>query len=235
MYQRKNLVFDLLVASAIVSGGCGQPEQVTSYTVPKQPLVLEINHVNPLPDNHPAIANPADRNSTSKNAVPTDRMLGAVIPHGNRAWFFKVTGPIGEVDTHAETIRRFVQSVRFNDDAKPVWNAPDDWQEQPGSGMRFATLVIGPQPDHLELSVIPLPMPAGDLTGYVLSNVNRWRGQLGLDPLQTGELTEHSQLIETDGATATFVDFLGTYDSPGMGNAPFLRGLNRGSTDPPPE
>lgn len=75
--------------------------------------------------------------------------------------------------------------------------------------MRFATLEFGPADNSLELTVIPLPIPPGDRSAYVLSNVNRWRQQMNLDPITAAELDKQSEKIELDGATAVVVDLRG--------------------------
>lgn len=75
--------------------------------------------------------------------------------------------------------------------------------------MRFATLEFGPADRPLELSVIPLGVPPGDPSAYILSNVNRWRQQMQLPPIEAGELDKQSEKIELDGTTATAVDLRG--------------------------
>jgi len=54
---------------------------------------------------------------------------------------------------------------------------PAGWEQEAASGMRLASFRIAGGGD---VSVVTLPGAAGDLQ----SNVNRWRGQVGLPPLQ---------------------------------------------------
>src|SRR5262245_48698828 len=56
------------------------------------------------------------------------------------------------------------------------WTAPKGWKELAGSGMRVASFSV---PGKAEMSVVTLP---GDAGGE-LANVNRWRNQIGLPPL----------------------------------------------------
>src|SRR5205823_1207276 len=45
--------------------------------------------------------------------------------------------------------------------------------------------------------------------GEWLANVNRWRGQLGLSPVDAAELTKVAKKIETLGTTADYVELVG--------------------------
>ena len=73
--------------------------------------------------------------------------------------------------------------------------------------MRFATLRLGDAPAAPELTVIPLPIPADDESGYILSNVNRWRGQLQLLPISAAELEQQAKKVPVGGTVATLVDY----------------------------
>ena len=41
------------------------------------------------------------------------RMIAAIIPHGDRTWFFKLLGPRQAVDEQEEAFDRFVRSIHF--------------------------------------------------------------------------------------------------------------------------
>ena len=91
-----------------------------------------------------------------------------------------------------QAFREFLASVHFgNESGEPVWTLPEGWQQPGGTsstGMRYATLVLGEEPDSLELSVTRLPLPMDNFDAYLLQNVNRWRKQLrlkDLSPLST--------------------------------------------------
>lgn len=64
--------------------------------------------------------------------------------------------------------------------SKPVqWSVPDGWSEEPGSGMRLASLYPDPTNQDIECTIIQLGPEAGNLE----ANVVRWLGQLGItDP-----------------------------------------------------
>lgn len=153
-------------------------------------------------------------------------MLAAIVPHGPQAWFFKLTGPLEAVESQSERFRAFLKSVHFGAEEKgdPEWKLPDGWRQTPGTGLRFATIVIAGPDGPLELSVSALPQPPGDEEKYLLSNINRWRGQLGLAALEDGQLAKESTQLPLEGATATLVDLAGHLEASGMGQPPFAGG-----------
>jgi hypothetical protein len=88
---------------------------------------------------------------------------------------------------------------------KVTWRVPRGWQEKPGSGFRYATFVIpGSGTLKGDLSVTVLEGDAGGL----LSNVNRWRGQIGLADLTDNQLAGASRSIRPAGRAMTFVNFV---------------------------
>ena len=82
------------------------------------------------------------------------------------------------------------------------WTLPKGWTETPGSGMRFATLTP-PGPGKAELSVVCLPGTAGG----ELANVNRWRGQIGLGPLDEKALDTARKLVKSKAGQVAVFDF----------------------------
>jgi hypothetical protein len=82
------------------------------------------------------------------------------------------------------------------------WTLPAGWTESRPGGMRFATLK--PTPDgKLEVSVVTL----GGRAGGELSNVNRWRGQLGLSPVDEAGLAGTRQLLKSKAGEMALFDF----------------------------
>jgi hypothetical protein len=90
------------------------------------------------------------------------------------------------------------------------WSLPDGWRELPGEGLRFATLIVegasedGSRP-ALELRVTPLGLAARD----PLANVNRWRVQIGLGPLEASQLEDVARETEIDARTVHLVNMQG--------------------------
>lgn len=162
---------------------------------------------------HYQVAKPDTSQNTKADKV---RLLGAIFPQPDRTWFFKMTGPIQEVQEHEAEFRQFIDSVRFNKDPEqPVkWTVPEGWRHEPGKGFRYATFLIGPKEKAFELIVSPLEGQAGS----ILANVNRWRGQIGLKPIGEVALAKVTQPLKVEGGPATLVDMKG----PGS-TAPMMR------------
>jgi hypothetical protein len=161
-------------------------------------------------------------------------VLGAIVPDNGTTWFFKMSGPEVLVAQQKPAFKQWLSSMRFGpaqqvdpvaeahrfigpDDAagfqapsavaedKPVWQIPEGWQEQPASSMRVGSFLVSEGTTEADVSVIKL----SGLAGGVLANVNRWRSQLGLGPVEEEELEKMVVTKEIDGAKALFVEMTG--------------------------
>ena len=65
------------------------------------------------------------------------------------------------------------------------WTLPTGWKVEPVSGMRVASFST---PGKGDVSVVNLPGSGGDLKG----NLNRWRGQVGLPPIEDEQAIQKS-------------------------------------------
>jgi hypothetical protein len=92
------------------------------------------------------------------------------------------------------------------------YEVPDGWTDAGASGMRLATLLIGPPADRLEVTVIPA-------SGTLAGNVERWQGQLdaGAEPAVVKERADAAitaaETIDVDGTPATIVLLRGGADA----------------------
>lgn len=87
--------------------------------------------------------------------------------------------------------------------AKLGWKLPARWtQEVGGGGMRYATLKA-PVQGKVDVSVTVLP---GDAGGE-LANVNRWRGQIGLPPIDDAALAKARSAVQTPAGAFSLYDF----------------------------
>ena len=190
--------------------GCSDTEKIVAYRVKKLHKVYELNH-----------------------GDPPDRTLAAIVLWKNMAWFFKLSGTNELVGEHTEAFMHFMKSVRFDDaeDATPTWTTPPGWQQEPGTRMRFATLVLPSVDVRLELTVIPLPLPPGKAPKiYELENINRWRMELGLGAIENiQDLEAHVDRIDLANTTATVMNKEGRRDSKTRGRAPFASRSSTGT------
>ncbi len=189
------LLFTALVATLAI--GCQKPEQIRSYTVPKEAKV-EV-----------AKAAPA-----AVPGKPTDRMLAAIVPTGSQAWFFKVVGPIAAIDKLEKEFNDFFAGVRFADDGKPKWQLPTGWKEAAGNEMRFATIIVPADGKPLEITVNALPWSG--TPADMLSNVNRWRGQLQLPSIGAAQVAESTHESKAGDHPMMLVDLRGHFAGSGM-------------------
>jgi hypothetical protein len=91
------------------------------------------------------------------------------------------------------------------------WTKPEGWSEQPLSEMRLGSFKVdGPNAASADVSVIAFPGEAGGL----VSNINRWRGQLQLAPLEEAELRQSIQRTEVDHVPTYLVDFQTAENAP---------------------
>lgn len=84
-----------------------------------------------------------------------------------------------------------------------TWSLPAGWEATEPGQMRVASFrALDGDGQRADVSVVPLP---GDAGGD-LSNVNRWRGQVDLEPLAPEELSKHAEPVEVGGLPATLYD-----------------------------
>lgn len=90
--------------------------------------------------------------------------------------------------------------------AAPItWTLPAGWQQFAGKGMRYATLLAGPDDTAPQVTVTALAPMAGN----VLNNVNRWRGELGLAAIGAEQLDTVVTTVPAGGGEAHVVDLAG--------------------------
>jgi len=201
-----------------VEAGCHEAE-ISTYTVPKPSQVYADNH-----------------------EEGPDAMLAAMIARRTQkqAWFFKVAGLKGPVTVQQAAFGEFLASVHFDKETgDPEWTLPAGWLQPGGvssSGMRYATLTLGAEPDSLELTVIRLPLPESDFDAYLLQNVNRWRKQLRLAELSPSDLGSETEAIAAGDEQAIVVkNMVGHLKSSGpMMAGPFAGGGSRMPPGPAP-
>lgn len=72
------------------------------------------------------------------------------------------------------------------------WTVPAGWEEKPASGMRVASYAVK-RPDGRSADISVVAMGGG--AGGELENVNRWRNQIGLEPVTEAELASQRSIV----------------------------------------
>lgn len=147
-------------------------------------------------------------------------------------WIFKMWGDKDVVTDAVPVFRDFLKSVQFTDavaaasvtpaapavlpptaeaadnsSGEPKWSVPADWSEkEPGPMVFKSFMATDAQGKTAAITVSFL----GGEGGGLFANVNRWRGQLGLDPVDPDKLDSVTQHLDTTAGAATLVDFTGT-------------------------
>lgn len=173
----------------------------------------------------------------SSDAAPT-RLLALLLPlppeHPTGNLALKLMGPADVVDAEEARFLAFAASLRsrFVPALSAPASAPTDpsaasgevvvaggyrirvprgWTQGPAKPLRFATLYVGGRKD-LELTFHEY----GAVPGGVLLNVNRWRGQMGLDEL-SDEGLERLPRLPMLGGQAVVLDVAGRLSDPMRG------------------
>jgi len=91
-----------------------------------------------------------------------------------------------------------------------TWKGPAHWQEKPAAGMRKGTFTIAGDGATAELAITAFP---GDVGGEA-ANVNRWRGQVGLQPLAPDAAVSSIERTEANGLKIGLVELVATGANP---------------------
>jgi hypothetical protein len=92
-------------------------------------------------------------------------------------------------------------------EGKPQWQVPTGWKEIDGGQFLLAKFIISGADSSQ--AAVNVSMSAGD-GGGILGNVNRWRGQLGLNQQSQAEVDKLVTSVDIQGGKAMLVDMSGT-------------------------
>ncbi len=173
----------LMCLSMFLSVGCHREEPIVTYVIPTTV--------------------PAQLRQGS------ERMLAAMVPLGQKIWFFKLTGPEAAIELVDDKFRQFVTEISFSKEEPDLSALPEGWQLAGEKPMRFASIDIPTPEKQLDLSISNLPR-GENWDEQVLANVNRWRGQLSLAPsTETWAGAEAIEVAAAEGKSV-WVDIIGT-------------------------
>jgi hypothetical protein len=167
----------------------------------------------------------ADLTGLPDNADPArdGRIVAAMMTTGNSTLFFKMRGNADLTEAQKGEFIKWVAAVCNAQDqngppqvaaAPPQttgaqqikWKTPDGWTEMPPSSMRYASF-SAPAEDggKIDISVVTFP---GD-GGSDADNINRWRGQIGLAPIDASAVTSQVAPLKTADTTFSTADIAG--------------------------
>ncbi|HSI11598.1 MAG TPA: hypothetical protein VK961_06115 [Chthoniobacter sp.] len=133
------------------------------------------------------------------------QIVTAFVHRADGSWFYKLQGPAEAVALQKETFINFLKTVKVKPgtaataEAKPPAEAlpsepapaahivaPEGWQEVPPGQMVVAKFAVNKEGGKADVSVSVFPSD----TGGTLENVNRWRRQMGMEPVDENGLQE---------------------------------------------
>ncbi|WP_442481314.1 hypothetical protein [Aeoliella sp. SH292] len=218
--RRIGVVFSSFVF--VIALGCDKKPEITTYEVPRDKAA---------PVAPPVASTESPPTAEAGTAEPT-RMIAAAVLRDGQAWYFKATGSEATVEKVADDVTAFIKSLKLpeNQTAVVTWEVPEGWKEGPERMMREATLVLPEGEPPVEVAISKLTVQ-GEETEYLLANINRWRGQLGLKPVEKLDEAAGVKVVELDGGKAWVFDGVGEMSASAMmppmmgGNAPFAGGV----------
>lgn len=163
------------------------------------------------------------------DARPNWRLLGLLLVGPNGSVFLKMTGPDAIVAAQRDAFCALARSFHSKSDPAPAqgtdaieenkaaedhaagfaFTIPTGWRRAPDRPSRAFSLFAGSS-EELQCYVTVLEGDAGG----TLSNVNRWRGQLGLTSIQLADVSvmptltllgSEARLVECDGVGASLI------------------------------
>jgi hypothetical protein len=182
------------LCAAMLTIGCDQQEQITTYTVAS----------------HESLQTPEFVKESAKRKPRPARMLAGILPQGTTLWFISLKGPPDAVADRVKEFRELLSSVKLRAGNNLAWTLPAGWQERPGSESLYATL-IPPGSGALEAYVIKVPA-SPDLS--VKGIVNFCRNQLQLLPIEAEDVPYRTEKIQAGTSEFVFLDITGKVKQP---------------------
>jgi len=169
-------------------------------------------------------------NAEGGDVLHDGRIVAGVALGPDRVYFFKMRGNKELVGAQKENFIKWIHSVKVTaraaqasqpaapaaatgpvpatTEGKPKinWVVPGTWKSAPASAMRYASFTVaGANGDKADISVSVF---AGD-GGGDLENVNRWRGQIGLEAVDAAALQTLVVPVKSRSGEITTVDLAG--------------------------
>lgn len=161
------------------------------------------------------------------NADPArdGRIVAAMMTTPDATLFFKMRGNADLTEAQKGDFLKWVAAVcdaqtqtgssqtaaapqpQTTGDVPPIkWTTPEGWAEVPPSSMRYASFSVpAEEGGKIDISVVTFP---GD-GGSDADNINRWRGQMGLAPVDANAVTSGVASLQTGDTTFSTTDIAG--------------------------
>ena len=123
-----------------------------------------------------------------KVAKPRRMLVSTLVDlENNNAWFIKLDGPTTVVNRHEASFATLLDSIALTEGSEAIsWEVPAGWSESEAGPVQFAALAVDDSANRIKVTVTRLPIaPDEDVDSYLLNNLNRWRRQLSLPPLDS--------------------------------------------------
>jgi hypothetical protein len=158
------------------------------------------------------------------------RVIATVLHRADATWFFKMTGDDELVAKQKPVFVAFLKFLRLaggTDSQSPLpaghppigtaipasamdtrsagraqWDVPANWTKEPATQMLLAKFLVNGAGAKTEITVSSF---AGDVGG-LLANVNRWRGQVNLPPIDEAQLTNAVRKISVQSEAGALVE-----------------------------
>jgi hypothetical protein len=160
------------------------------------------------------------------NADPArdGRIIAAMVTTANSTLFFKMRGNADLTEAQKGDFIKWVAAVcnaqtqtgpqqmaavpqqQATNTPQIKWETPEGWTQVPPSSMRYASFSApAEEGGKIDISIVTFP---GD-GGSDADNVNRWRGQIGLAPLDPNAVTSQVAPLKTADTTFSTTDMAG--------------------------
>ena len=151
------------------------------------------------------------------------RIIAAMVTTADSTLFFKMRGNADLTEAQKGDFMKWVAAVcnaqtqtgppqmaaappQAPNATQIKWKKPEGWTEVPPSSMRYASF-SAPSEDggKIDISIVTFP---GD-GGSDADNINRWRGQIGLAPIDANAVTSQIAPLKTEDTTFSTTDIAG--------------------------
>ena len=179
----------MTIATVMGLVACSDSSEITVYSIPKEKSSSpsSSNDISEYTKDKSEYVSAAKLGDHPAHLVQAENQGQAiriyVVNFGGNSWFFKLIGDSHLAEREKENFDAFVRSFEFREGSPPpdpkTASVPTGWKPGKVSSMRLGSYSVEEQDGcSLDISITSFP---GDLGG-LMPNVERWLGQIGLQP-----------------------------------------------------